>query len=89
MPSGVCGQQRQHRDLQQRRRVRLTHEQRGDRRPRHEHAALVDGVVCWVEAAVLAEGGLVWWEEERWRDDLVDGIFGDVQDQEWYHAWYE
>ena len=46
-------------------------------------------VVRWVEAAACADGRLVWCEEERWHDALVDGIFGDVHDQELYHAWDE
>ena len=51
-----------------------------------EDAELVDGVVGWVEGAVLGEGCLVEGKEEGRRDALVDGVFGDVDEEEGEHA---
>ena len=51
-----------------------------------EDAELVDGGVGGVERAVACEGGAWEWEEEGWCDALVDGVFGDVDEEEGEHA---
>lgn len=51
-----------------------------------EDADLVDGVVGGVEGAVFVEGGGGEWEEQRWGYALVDGVFGDVDEEEGEHA---
>jgi hypothetical protein len=47
---------------------------------------LVDGVVGAVERAVFVEGGGLEGKEERGGDALVDGVFGDVDEEEGKHA---
>ena len=51
-----------------------------------EDADLVDGVVGAVEGAVLGEGGRGEGKQEGRRDALVDGVFGDVDEEEGEHA---
>ena len=51
-----------------------------------EDAELVDGGVGGVERAVACEGRVGEREEEGWRDALVDGVFGDVDEEEREHA---
>lgn len=51
-----------------------------------EDAGLVDGVVGWVEGAVVLEGGGGEGEEQGWGDALVDCVFGYVDEEEWEHA---
>ena len=52
----------------------------------NEDAKLVDGGVGGVERAVACEGRVGEREEEGWRDALVDGVFGDVDEEEGEHA---
>ena len=51
-----------------------------------EDADLVDGVVGWVEGAELGEGRVAEGEEQGGTDALVDGVFGDVDEEEGKHA---
>ena len=53
-----------------------------------EDAGLVDEAVGWIEGTVGVEGGGggFYVEEEGGSYTLIDGILGDVDEEEWKHA---
>ncbi|MCJ1388474.1 hypothetical protein MMC18_001321 [Xylographa bjoerkii] len=70
-------------------RVQAVDAHEGGRGAGEEDAGLVDELVGGVEGAVGGEGGGGEGEEERGGHALVDGVFGDVDEQEGEHAVWE
>lgn len=76
-------------DLEEGREVEVVDAEERGGGSRYEDAALVDGVVGRVECTVVSEWGGGEGEEESWCDALVDGVFGDVDQQQREHEWEE
>lgn len=58
----------------------------GGGRARDENTDLVDCVVGAVKGAVFVKGGGVEGKEQGGRNALVDGVLGDVDEEEGQHA---
>ena len=58
----------------------------GSRGARDEDADLVEEAIGWVEGAVVVERGGGEGEEEVGDEGGVDGVFGDVDEEEGDHA---
>ena len=68
-------------ELEQAREVEGSDAEEGERGAGEEDAELVDGAVGGVEGAIVFEGGRGKGKEEGGGDTLVDGVFGDVDEE--------
>lgn len=73
-------------DLQKGGQVQVMYANEGCGGAGDEDANLVDGVVGRVEGTVFREWRGCEWEEESWCNTLVDGVLGNVYEEEWEHA---
>ena len=80
------GQEQQVEDLEQRGQVEIMNAEERGRGAGDKNSDLVEGVVGRVEGAEMLEWGTGQGEEQRGRNTLIDGVFGNVDEEEWEHA---